>query len=149
MTLHTLHQWASLLFLLLSSGIAVALGGWAERVASAAMVAAWFATAVLLSGIRASGLESEVMIVDLALFVVVLGVALRSDRWWPLWAAAFLGLILLVHIAVILDPRIWGRAYFVASNIFSYLTMLAMSLGALGRRASRSHPRPDAASPLT
>jgi len=138
MTLHTLHQWASLVFLLLSSGVALSLGGWPERVAGAAMVVAWFATAVLLSRTRLSGLETEVMIVDLALFLVVLGVALKSDRWCPLWAAAFLGLIVLVHFAVILDPRIWGRAYFVASNIFSYLTMLALIAGTLGSRTRKS-----------
>jgi hypothetical protein len=142
MTLHTLHQWASLVFLLLSSGTALWLGGWPERVAGTAMVVAWFATAVLLSRIQLWGLETEVMIVDLALFLVVLGVALRSDRWWPLWAAAFLGLIVLVHFAVILDRRIWGRAYFVASNIFSYLTMLALIIGAVGRRVRQAPPAP-------
>jgi hypothetical protein len=135
MTLHTVHQWASLVFLLLSSGTALWLGGWPERVAGAAMVVAWFATAVILSKIQLWGLETEVMVVDVALFSVVLAIALRSDRWWPLWAAGFLGLVVLVHLAVILDPKIWGRAYFMASNIFSYLTMLALMIGALTRGA--------------
>lgn len=138
MTLHTFHQWASLVFLLLSSGTALWLGGWPERLAGTAMVAAWFASAIILSRIKLWGLEIEVMVVDLALFSVVLAIALRSDRWWPLWAAAFLGLIVLVHFAVILDQRIWGRAYFVASNIFSYLTMLAVLIGALSRRARQA-----------
>jgi hypothetical protein len=146
MTLHTVHQWASLIFLLLSSGVALWMGGWPERAAAIAMVTAWFASAVLLARIQLWGLEAEVMIVDVALFVVILAIALKSDRWWPLWAAGFLGLVVLVHFAVILDPRIWGRAYFVASNIFSYLTMLALLTGSLSRRRLRT---PDAASPLT
>lgn len=134
MTLHTLHQWASLVFLLLSCGTALWLGGWPERVAATAMVGAWFATAVLLSKIQLWGLEIEVMIIDVVLFGTVLAIALRSDRWWPLWASGFLGLVVLVHLAVILDPKIWGRAYFVASNIFSYLTMAALLVGSLTRR---------------
>lgn len=134
MTLHTFHQWASLVFLLLSCGTALWLGGWPERVAAAAMVVAWFATAVLLSRIQLWGVEIEVMVVDVGLFTAILAIALRSDRWWPLWASGFLGLVVLVHLAVILDPKIWGRAYFVASNIFSYLTMLALLIGSLGRR---------------
>lgn len=138
MTLHTVHQWASLIFLLLSSGAALWMGGWPERVAAIAMVTAWFATAVLLAQIQLWGVETEVMIVDVALFVVVLAIALKSDRWWPLWAAGFLGLIVLVHFAVILDRRIWGRAYFVASNIFSYLTLLALLIGSLSRRGRQT-----------
>lgn len=138
MTLHTVHQWTSLIFLLLSSGAALWMGGWPERAAAIAMVTAWFATAVLLTQIQLWGLETEVMIVDVALFLVILAIALKSDRWWPLWAAGFLGLIVLVHLAVILDRRIWGRAYFVASNIFSYLTLLALLIGSLSRRGRQT-----------
>jgi hypothetical protein len=137
MTLHTFHQWASLVFLLLSSGTALWFGGWPERAAATVMVMAWFATAIILNRIQLWGLEAEVMAVDIVLFLVLLVIALTSNRWWPMWASAFLGLIVLVHIAVLLDPKIWGRAYFTASNLFSYLTMIALFVGSLTRANAR------------
>ena len=144
MTLHTLHQWASLIVLLLSCGAGLWLGGWPERIAAIAMVIAWFASAVLLSQIQFWGVEIEVMIVDALLFATILAIALKSDRWWPMWASGFLGLVVLVHLAVFLDPRIWARAYFVASNMFSYLAMLALLIGSL-TRIRRAETARDAA----
>ena len=135
MTLHTIQQWTSLIFLLLSCGTALWLGRWPERAAAVAMALAWFASAVVLNKVRLWGVDTTVMLVDVALFATITTIALRSDRWWPMVASAFLGLVVLIHLAVILDPKIWGRSYFVAANIFSYLTMLTLLAGALTRAA--------------
>ena len=150
MTLHTFHQWASLIVLLTSCGFALSFGGRPERLSAVAMILAWFASAVLMRTAREAGLDIAVMTVDIVLFLVVLAISLTSDRWWPMWASAFLGLIVLVHLAVMLDPKIWGRAYFAASNLFSYLTMFALLIGSLSRASGqRQTSAPDAASPLT
>lgn len=143
MTLHTVHQWASLIVLLASCGFGLSRGGRPERIAAVAMILAWFASAVLMRTARQSGLEIAVMSVDLVLFGVTLAISLTSDRWWPMWAAAFLGLIVLVHVAVLLDSKIWGRAYFAASNLFSYLTMFALLIGSLTRAGEHRQPVAD------
>src|SRR4051794_4329985 len=36
---------------------------------------------------RFAGVETPVMVVDMAVFAGFLGVALRSERFWPLWVA--------------------------------------------------------------
>jgi hypothetical protein len=98
------------------------------------MVVAWFATAVILTSLQLWGLQTG----SWSSTSLLLAVLLSGPAVGPLVAAVgrgFLGLVVLVHLAVILDPKIWGRAYFMASNIFSYLTMLALMIGALTRGA--------------
>lgn len=133
MGFHSLYQWASLLALVVSCGAAAWRGGWPERSAAAAMALAWIASAFAQRNLQLWGPQTGVMIVDGLLFLALLIIALRSDRWWPMWACGFHGLGVFLHVAVIIDAEIWGRAYYVAGAIFSYLTMIALLIGALAR----------------
>ena len=54
MTFGAFYQWANLLALLLSTGVAVWRGGWPERIAAVAMAAAWLATATALASVGCS-----------------------------------------------------------------------------------------------
>jgi hypothetical protein len=143
MIFHSLYQWASFLALVVSAGAGLWLGRWPERLGASAMLAAWLATALSLNGTQLWGPQWGVMIIDVLLLAVLLFIALRSDRWWPLWACGFHALSVVLHLAVMADPKIWGRAYFVAGNAFSYLVMGALFIGAVGRWRPR---RTDAAS---
>jgi hypothetical protein len=134
-----LYQWISLAALLVTAVAALWRGGWPERVAALAMVGAWFATGFVHNALQMWGVQAGVMLVDIALLLVLLFVALRSDRWWPLWACAFHGLNVVLHFAVMADSKVWGLAYFRASSVFSYLTMLALFVGAVSPRRT---PRP-------
>ena len=51
----------------------------------------------------------------------------------------------LVPTKFLADPKVWARAGFIAASVFGYLTMLALFVGAVGRKP----PSPDAASRLT
>lgn len=149
MTFTALYQWANLLALLLSTGVAAWRGRGPERIAAAAMLLAWIASALSHDATQLFGPQGTIMVIDLALFLVLLTIALRSDRWWPMWACAFHGLSLVLAMAMLADPRVWSRAGFIASGVFSYLTMLSLFVGAVGRPPAPTHPDPDAASPLT
>jgi hypothetical protein len=146
-----LYQWASLAALLISTGVALWRGGWPERMAAAAMILAWVASSLLYNTRLWFGPQTAVFLVDLALMLALLFIALRSNRWWPMWACGFHGLTLILMLATLLDTRISNRAGYIAGGgVFSYLTMLALFCGALPRR--RAPPpllTPDAASPLT
>lgn len=145
MALNHPYQWASLAALLISTGVAFWRGGWPERLAAAAMIAAWFSTGWLYDSTLRFGPQSAAFFVDVALMIVLLFIALRSNRWWPMWACGFHALSLILMLATLADPRIPNRASLVAGGgLFSYLTMAALFCGALPRRR-----RPDAASPLT
>lgn len=143
MIFHSLYQWASFLALVVTVAAGLWLGRWPERLGAGAMLVAWLATALSLNGTQLWGPQWGVMVIDVLLLAVLLFIALRSDRWWPLWACGFHALNVVLHLAVMADPKIWGRAYFVAGNAFSYLVMAALLIGVLGRQ--RAAPA-DAAS---
>jgi hypothetical protein len=146
MYVETPDQLFSLAMLLACCGIAFWRGRTVERIAAAAMVAAWFASPLVQNDHQTLGPQSGVLIVDTLLLLTLLGLALTSDRWWTMAATAFQGVAALVHLAAALDRQIIPRAYYVAGNLLSYLTMGALLLGAwnASRRSSpQTGPRSD------
>lgn len=147
MFFHFFYQWASLLVLAATATAALWRGHWPERFGAGAMVAAWIATGVVYNSIQQRGAQTGPMVVDGLLMLALLFIALRSNRWWPMWACAFQALNVVLHVAMMADAVLWRRAAWIASSCFSYLAMLALLCGALGRR--REAAPTDAASPLT
>ncbi len=131
MIIHSLYQWLGMAMLVLATAPALWRGGWPERTAASAMIAAWLASGLAQNGAQLWGVQIGVMLIDLTLLALMLGVALSSNRWWPMWACGFQGLTMLLHLAVLLDAKVWGRAYFIAGSVFSFLTLLALLVGTL------------------
>ncbi|NQE63788.1 hypothetical protein [Caulobacter sp. RHG1] len=144
-----LYQWIG--FAWLAAGVAPALlrGGWPERSSAAAMIVAWFGSGLVQNTSQFFGPQVGITLIDLMLLTLLVTIALVSDRWWPMWAAAFHGLGVMLHLAVLLDEKVMGRAYFIAGTVFSFLTVLALFLGSIQRRRVSALSPPDAASPLT
>lgn len=138
MLLNALYQWASLIALAVTAAAGLWRGGMPERIAALGMVGAWFASALLQSGLQRWGVQTGVMVTDMLLLVTLLAIALTSDRWWPMWATAFQAMGVVIHLAVMADAKIWGWAYFIGSAVFSYMVMLSLFVGAM----SRPRPRP-------
>jgi len=140
--LNSLTQWSSLAALLITAGVALWRGGWPERLAGAAMIVAWFATGFLYNNQQKFGPQTAVFLVDLALMLVLLFIALRSDRWWPMWACGFHSLSLILTLATLADPDIPNHATLNAGGgVFSYLAMIALFCGSVPRR--RPPPQPS------
>ena len=74
-------------------------------------------------------LEVGAFIVDAATFLVFIPIALRADRFWPLWVTAFLGIAVLGHVAKLMVPDTFWRAYAVVLIIWSYPILALMVLG--------------------
>jgi hypothetical protein len=141
MIFHSLYQWLGVAMLILATVPALWRGGWPERTAAVAMIAAWFGSGLVQNGMQLWGVQIGVMLVDLALLGLLLVIALTSNRWWPMWASGFHGMGVLLHIAVLLDPKVWGRAYFIAGTVFSVLTLLALFVGAIREPRRRAPAR--------
>jgi hypothetical protein len=130
----------SFLFVLLVTGAAVlSRGGRIERLVFALLV-----TAALLTPLVAwNGFvtpEWGVFIVDVTLLAVLVGVALSSDRYWPMFAAAAHLIGVAVHLARIVAPDILPWAYATGSALWSYPVFGALAGGALlesGRRREK------------
>jgi hypothetical protein len=137
MLFHFVYQWASLAALLATAAVAIWRGAWPERAGATAMIAAWVLSALFQSSLQRWGVKAGVMTVDVLLLAALLTIALTSSRWWPMWATGFQAMNVVVHLAVMADAKVWGWAYYVAGSVFSYLTMIALFIGAISlpRRA--------------
>lgn len=121
-----------------AAGAAFLWGGRPERIGAAAVLAAWVASLVLAQWSH-HWFEAQwgILAVDAVLFGVLLWLALRADRFWPLWACAFQLLGVVTHLAILADRSLTGRAYFVAAVIWSYLVLIALGVGAWNCRRRR------------
>jgi len=141
MYVQTPDQLFSLAMLLASCGLAVWRGRWIERIAAAAMAAAWFASPLVQDSRQTLGAQGGVLVVDMLLLAVLLYLALATDRWWTMAAAAFQGVAALIHLAAAVDREIFPRAYYVAGSLISDLVMGALLVGAWNtRRRAKSGP---------
>ena len=102
-----------------------------ERQVGVVLVVGVVATTLVLSPVahRFSGLESSVMYVDIAVFLGFLWVALRSERFWPLWIAGLQLTTILGHILKAVDVHLFSRAYGAALMFWSYPIILILAIG--------------------
>ena len=106
-------------------------GGWAERVVAVGFLASWVNTA--LTKDRAwSGLQWGPFTGDTLLLVLIVIVALRSRRFWPMFAAGFQLLAVTTHAAMAVDTGVGAWAYITAGVIWTYLLLFSLAFGTWG-----------------
>jgi len=111
------------------SVLAVRRGGDEERLGAGAIVLGW-AMSLMMFKAQSEQTQWKVLLVDGAELPLFLWLALRSARWWPMFAAAFKLLIVGTHMAHALEAAVSGWAYLTAVRIWSYLALFAVSYGA-------------------
>jgi hypothetical protein len=89
---------------------------------------------------RFAALEYNVMAVDLVVFAGFLWVALRSDRFWPLWIAGLQLTAIFGHMLKLVDSGLFSRAYGAALMFWAYPIVLILAIGTW-----RGHRRAQAA----
>ena len=70
-----------------------------------------------------------VMAIELLLFVFLLLLGWKSNRTWPIWAAAFQSVTVLVHVVVMIDFRIRAIAYISAYTVGTYGVLISVAVG--------------------
>ena len=106
-------------------------GGGPERVGASAYALSVAITHLALLASRHMWLDIEtgVLIVDAATFVIFVLIALRANRFWPIWVSALLGIALLGHLARFVMPDTYWRAYAMVLVMWSYPILGLMALG--------------------
>jgi hypothetical protein len=120
---------------------AFARGGTPERIGAAAYCVSDAATHFVLNshvGHKWIRFEDGVFLIDLLIFITFCLLALRADRFWPIWVSALLGLGVLGHFARWYAPEIHWYAYAVVLTIWSYPILLLIALGTWNYRRSRA-----------
>jgi hypothetical protein len=75
---------------------------------------------------------------DVVLFGILTALALRSTRYWPLFAAGFQLLAVATHFGEIVDPGVRAWAYASAQILWTWFVLLAIGAGVYGTwRAER------------
>ncbi len=114
--------------LLGSFGVAFRWGGWDERLASMAFVVAAIASKLFTES-NYGNTEFIVLMIDAVLLAGLVLLALRSDRFWPMWAAAFQLVGTTVHFASMAETGDFKWAYAVGLIFWSYPVMIALMAG--------------------
>jgi hypothetical protein len=121
--------------LVVSCGYALAKGGATERLTSVAFL---IATILTLICYRASvrpwaAIDWSMLAIDGLLWVALLYIALKSDRYWPLWMASFQSAAILCHFTRII-PNLFGMAYAVSLQIWCYIMLPLLIIGTARHR---------------
>ena len=78
---------------------------------------------------RFAGLETHVMAVDIIVFAGFLWVALRSDRYWPMWIAGLQLTTIFGHLLKAAESDLFSRAYGAALMFWAYPIVLILAVG--------------------
>ncbi|MDP3661167.1 hypothetical protein [Phenylobacterium sp.] len=111
-------------------------GGPSERIGAAAIFVGWM-IAVLLPDDQWLHLRWTTTVVDILVFAVLIWLALRSDRYWPICAAAFQLLAVVTHVAQMLDRTLGNWVYYSAGVLWGYLLLVPLAVGTWTYRAAR------------
>ena len=125
---HYLLFWT---YLLLICGYAFWRGRRPERIAAAACLAATITTVLVIPpvNLRYSSPDLTLLAIDLAMLAVFTAIALRSDRFWPLWVAGLQLTMTMSHLMKALAPALIPKVYAAASVFWSYPILLVILVG--------------------
>ena len=117
--------------LTLTCGYALTLGRSDERIVGAVCVIASVVTALALSPWRQrySGVETGELLIDIVTLGAFVFVALRSQRFWPLWVAGLQLTTSMSHVLKAVDAGLVPQAYAAAEKFWSYPILLILAIG--------------------
>ena len=78
---------------------------------------------------RFEGVETHLMMVDIAVFLGFTWVALRSERFWPLWIAGLQLTAIFGHVLKAIDVQLFARAYAASLVFWAYPMLLILAVG--------------------
>lgn len=114
-----------------SCGYALLRGRSDERLTAAVCITASLASLVLMGPVRLrySHIEIGVLAVDILTLAAFTYVALRSDRFWPLWVSGLQLTTSIAHVLKAIEPSLVPIAYAAAGRSWSYPILIILAIG--------------------
>lgn len=112
----------------LISAFAAWAGGRAQKVVALICFVAWIGSAAIQDRSYKHP-QYATLVLDIALMIIFVILALRWRRPWLTGVATFQTLTMASHFAMILDPRIWPRASITAYLVWSYMVLVCLLWG--------------------
>lgn len=102
-----------------------------EKLAAIVCVLATVATRAAISPVaeRYTGVETGLLLIDLTVLAAFVVIALRSDRFWPLWIAGLQLTNSMAHLMKVAESDLMPRAYAAAAVFWSYPILLIIIVG--------------------
>lgn len=140
---HYLIFWG---FLFLTCGYALWRGRKYEQASALICIAASIASLVFHAIERGGyfAVQLSDLVVDTLVLLSFVAIALRSDRFWPLWVAGLQLTISMSHLLKAIQPDLYPMAYAAAERFWSYPTLIIIAVGAWRQhrrsQTGRQHP---------
>lgn len=87
-----------------------------------------------------ASLEIDVFVIDILIFGTFVIVALRADRYWPIWVSGLLGVGVLGHLARMADSSVNPWTYAVSISIWSYPILASIAIGTFNHHRKKARP---------
>lgn len=115
-------------------------GGTDERIVALTCLGGTAATLLTVSPMtgRYADIEGGLALVDFVVLAGFVGVALRSNRFWPLWVAGLQLTTALGHGFKAIDDNLVPGAYGAALQFWSYPILLILAVGTWRRHRRQS-----------
>jgi len=112
-------------------GYAILRGRFDERLTAIVCIVASLASVALMgpAGLRYSHIEIGILAVDILTLAAFTYVALRSDRFWPLWVSGLQLTTSIAHLLKAVEPNLLPIAYAAAGRSWSYPILLILAIG--------------------
>lgn len=101
-----------------------------ERLAAGGFLAAWALSLVVFKS-GDYGTQWAILAIDTGLLALLIAIAVRTTRYWPLPVAALQLLAVAVPLANAVDAGVSGWAFITAALGFQYLALLGIGYGAI------------------
>lgn len=117
--------------LLLTCGYALWRGRSDERIVASICLLAVIATRFAISplSVRYTGIELGLLIIDLLMLATFVAIALRSERYWPLWVAGLQLTNSMAHLVKAIEFDLMPVAYRAAAIFWSYPILFVLAIG--------------------
>lgn len=105
-------------------------GGRPEKIGALAILLGSILTFLamrILSG--AAAVNFGVLMIDVILLACFVGIALRTNRYWALWASGFHLVAVTTHAAMSVDAGAAPIAYAHSMGLWGYLVFIALAVG--------------------
>ena len=116
------------LVMLVICGLALIVGRRFERLLAVITIAAWFLSAALQSPDPAR-VQWGIFIIDVIYLIVLISFAVFERRIWILFMTAFQLLVVLTHVAFIIDLTLMQWGFFSAYYLWSDAELAAFAVG--------------------
>jgi hypothetical protein len=140
-----------LVLLVLTCGYALWRGRTDERVVASVCLLATVATRFAISPltVRYAGIEQGLLIIDMLMLAAFVAIALKSERFWPMWIAGLQLTNSMAHLMKAIEWDLLPVAYRAATAFWSYPILLILAIGTWrGQRLRDQRTEHDGQDPL-